>query len=160
MEDLFIFVREKTIKILVEQSKSFIVSRKTSTIKKIDEINKLENLRQLVSFIDNKLLLSHKILKKKGVNYKKIKTNIILNNRNHKLKEFLIEEKIPINEIFKILNLNYRNCRKYLKRNYSDLAKVLTEKNNYPFKRKLGKNINSTCSQKIRLIYTPMGNKR
>jgi hypothetical protein len=159
MEDLFTFVREKTIKILIEQSQSFDVIRKNINIKKIDEIKKLENLRQLISFIDNRLLSSHKLLKKKGVNHKRIKTNIILNGGSRKLKDFLSEEKISIDEIYDILILDYKNCRKYLKENYGDLAEILAQDKNYPFKRKLGKKVKSNSSKQIRLIYTPMGNK-
>jgi hypothetical protein len=159
MDDLFLFVKEKTIKTLIEVSDTYPVEQQKRMIIKIDEIRLLENFRQLVVYIEKKLLKQHGFLKHHGINHKHIKKNLVLYKGNNRLASYLFSKKIPIDEIFHIINLDINKKRIYLSKNRSDLVEYLKEEKINPFGRTTCRKVKKTTSKKIRLIYTPMGNK-
>ena len=155
MDNLFNFIKERVIDVLRKSKKNRSYEIIEGIIVKIQE---LENLRQLISYIEHKLINHHKALRSRGIQHNKLKNHLLKEKGNKKLNKFLLSHNISTEEIFKILNLPYKERRSYLIKKHKQLAKVLKDEDITPFRKK--RKIKSKASnRKIRLIYTPMGNK-
>jgi hypothetical protein len=161
MEALFIYLKAKVIDhitfVISENSNSNQVFIKT----RIEKIEALENLNQLVSYIETKLKIHQKSLCKAGINYKNIRLFKGINYQN--TFKIMCELNISTDEIYAVLKLHYKQRGEYIKIYHPLLENLLTLKNIKPFNSaKIADNKYKKKQKEkkdVWLIYTPMGNK-
>ena len=162
MNILFNYIKSEVIECVLKKMK------KDSKVKGIIidmfkiQINSLDNLTQLSSFIEKKLKNHHKNLLKRGIKHQEFKK--FEYKYNKRAYELMLGMNIPINIIFNILTLDHKKRKKHIINNYPNLAKLMTDEDLSPFnlKQKAFKKSKKEQENKKKphIIFTPMGNKR
>ena len=110
MNILFNYIKSEVIECVLKKMK------KDSKVKGIIidmfkiQINSLDNLTQLSSFIEKKLKNHHKNLLKRGIKHQEFKK--FEYKYNKRAYELMLGMNIPINIIFNILALDYKKRKK------------------------------------------------
>ena len=161
MNILFNYIKSEVIECVLKKMKKDSKVKGIIIDKFIIQINSLDNLTQLSSFIEKKLKNHHKNLLKRGIKHQEFKK--FEYKYNKRAYELMLGMNIPINIIFNILALDLKIRKKHIINNYPNRVEFMTDEDLSPFNLKqkaFKKSKKNKKTKKPYIIFTPMGNKR